>query len=169
MATGCSSHGATGATSATFGAAVRDLKSVLGGRRVTTAVPVGEELVFTDAALLEQVLVNLLDNAAKYSPTGAPVDLAARRHEDVYELTVCDQGTGIPPAERERVFDIFHRARAADQQAPGTGMGLAICKGFVEALGGTIDVTDTGSHGGSCIRVCLSQPSLVPGPPGDQE
>jgi two-component system sensor histidine kinase KdpD len=149
-----------------FGAAVRDLKSVLSRHTVTTTVPKGEELLFTDAALLEQVLVNLIENAAKYSPAGTSIALAASRWEKAYELSVCDRGSGILPEEREHVFDIFRRAQAADQRTAGTGMGLAICKGFVEALGGTIEITEAGPQGGSCFRVLLPQPrgALPPGP-----
>jgi two-component system sensor histidine kinase KdpD len=152
-----------------FGAAVRDLKHSLDGRPINVTVVAGEELIRTDAGLLEQVLVNLLENAAKYSPADTAVDLAGRRRGDGYELRVSDHGPGIPHGERERVFDVFHRARAADQKTAGTGMGLAICKGFVEALGGTIEVSSSANVGGCTVQIRLPQPRDAGPMPGAEE
>lgn len=152
-----------------FGAAVRDLKHALDGRPINVTVAPGEELIRTDAGLLEQVLVNLLENAAKYSPADTAVDLAGRRRGDSYELRVSDHGPGIPHGERERVFDVFHRARATDQKTAGTGMGLAICKGFVEALGGTIEVSSSANVGGCTVRIRLPQPRDASPMPGAEE
>jgi two-component system sensor histidine kinase KdpD len=72
---------------------------------------------------------------------------------------VCDQGPGIPPEDREKVFDIFYRARSSDGKGPGTGLGLAICRGIVEAHGGTIRI-DAGLHGtGTCVIIRLPLPA----------
>ncbi len=144
------------------GAATRSLRRALGGRPVEVTVAAGEQLIHTDAALLEQVLVNLLENAAKFSPDGSPIEVAGHRAREAYELTVCDRGPGIPPAERDRVFDMFHRVRGGDQQPTGTGMGLAICKGFVEALGGTIRAGGRSGGAGTCVAIRLSQPRELP-------
>jgi two-component system sensor histidine kinase KdpD len=95
-------------------------------------------LLQADGVLIEQVFANLLDNAAKYSPAAAPVNVTARRDGEVAEIKVTDQGPGIPPEHRDAVFDMFFRVRAGDRQPAGTGLGLAICRGFVEAHGGTI-------------------------------
>jgi two-component system, OmpR family, sensor histidine kinase KdpD len=91
-----------------------------------------------DPALLEQVLVNVLDNAVKYSPEGSRISVATTRHGGKVNLTVADEGVGIPADELGSVFDSFFRATRGDRVAPGTGLGLAIAKAFTEAMGGTI-------------------------------
>jgi two-component system sensor histidine kinase KdpD len=142
--------------------AVRDLKAFLGSRAVEVSVHDGAELIHTDNQLLGQVLVNLLENAAKYSPAESPIKLEARRGGDTYELSVSDLGPGIPADERERVFDMFHRVQVTDQRALGTGMGLAICKGLIEALGGTISAGASDTEKGTRITVRLPQPKGQP-------
>ncbi len=94
--------------------------------------------VVADPALLEQILVNLLDNAVKYSPPGSRISIASRRAGADVSLTVADEGVGIPGAELDAVFDSFFRASRGDRVAPGTGLGLAIAKAFCEAMGGHI-------------------------------
>ena len=91
-----------------------------------------------DAALLEQLIFNLLDNANKYSPSDRPIALHARRDSDTIVITVRDQGDGIPREDLERVFEKFYRGKQGDGRAAGTGLGLAICRGIVTAMGGTI-------------------------------
>ncbi len=91
-----------------------------------------------DAALLEQLVFNLLDNANKYSQAGFPIALHARRDGESIVITVRDQGDGIPSADLERVFEKFYRGKQGDGRAAGTGLGLAICRGIVTAMGGTI-------------------------------
>ena len=90
-----------------------------------------------DFVLFEQVLFNLLDNAAKYAPAGSTVELRGTRAADRVILQVLDEGEGIPPADIERVFDKFYRVHGTDRRRAGTGLGLAICRGFVEAMGRT--------------------------------
>ena len=103
------------------------------------AVDVPEHLaVDADPMLLEQVLVNVLDNAARYAPESSPITLRASAGGDAVTLTIADEGVGIPPDELELVFDSFYRARRGDRTAPGTGLGLAIARGLVEAMRGTI-------------------------------
>jgi two-component system sensor histidine kinase KdpD len=116
--------------------------------------------VFADPALLEQVFVNLLDNAAKYSPAGSRITVTASVASRQVLIEVADQGPGIPPAERQRVFDMFYRIRAADQQRPGTGLGLAICKAFVEAMGGTIAARAGNDGRGTRISLTLPRRDL---------
>ena len=111
---------------------------------VGVALPEPPPRVLADPALLEQVLVNLLENAAKYSPGGArtSVRVAAGRgpggRAEVV-VAVADEGVGIPVADLPHVFDSFYRARRGDQVAPGTGLGLAIARGMVAAMDGTIE------------------------------
>jgi two-component system sensor histidine kinase KdpD len=112
--------------------------------RVTGAMYAGVNIapnaayVMGDSTLLEQVLVNLLDNAVKYSPEGSRIAIAATRLENKVVLSVTDEGVGIPPDELGAVFDSFFRATRGDRVAPGTGLGLAIAKAFTEAMGGAI-------------------------------
>ena len=145
-----------------IGAARRALRQALGDRSIEISIREDSKVIHTDAALLEQVLVNLLENAAKYSPAGTSIAIDGHRQNVSYELSVCDQGPGISPAERERVFDLFRRAGHADQRPAGTGMGLAICKGFVEALAGTIEVSDGPGGRGTCFTIRLPQPRNRP-------
>jgi two-component system, OmpR family, sensor histidine kinase KdpD len=94
--------------------------------------------VMADPTLLEQVLVNVLDNAVKYAPEGSRISVTALRDGPNVSLSVADEGVGIPPDELGAVFDSFFRATRGDRVAPGTGLGLAIAKAFTEAMGGSI-------------------------------
>jgi len=94
--------------------------------------------VLADPALLEQVIVNILDNAVKYAPEGSRIALTATREAGQVCLRIADEGVGIPAGELAQVFDSFFRATRGDRVAPGTGLGLAIAKAFTEAMGGTI-------------------------------
>ena len=94
--------------------------------------------LLADPTLLEQVLVNILDNAVKYSAAGSRVTVTARRDAGRVAIAIGDEGVGIPAADLPHVFDRFFRATRGDRAAPGTGLGLAIAKAFVEAMGGSI-------------------------------
>jgi two-component system, OmpR family, sensor histidine kinase KdpD len=91
-----------------------------------------------DAALLEQLVFNLLDNANKYSPAGSPTTVSVGSEGNDVVLKVEDQGAGIPNDELERVFEKFYRVKGGDGRSPGTGLGLAICRGIAKAMGGDI-------------------------------
>jgi two-component system sensor histidine kinase KdpD len=91
-----------------------------------------------DPVLLEQVLFNLLDNARKYAGPSGTVKVFARSDADWTELSLTDDGDGIPAADLERIFQKFYRRGGSDGRGPGTGLGLAIVRGFVFAMGGTI-------------------------------
>jgi len=91
-----------------------------------------------DPALLEQVLINLFENAAKYAPGGEVVTVSARKSGEDVIVAVSDAGPGIPAADLPHVFDSFYRARLGDRTVPGTGLGLAIAHGLIEAMGGSI-------------------------------
>jgi two-component system sensor histidine kinase KdpD len=92
-----------------------------------------------DPALLEQVLVNVLDNAVKYSPEGSMVRVTAEAAGGMVAIAIADEGVGIAPEDLPHVFDSFFRARREDRARPGTGLGLAIARGLIEAMGGTIE------------------------------
>jgi len=138
-----------------IGRARARLDQPLHEHRLEVTIATDAEIVYADPALLEQVIVNVLDNAAKFSPPGSRVDIAASVLADDIVIAVTDEGPGIPPAERERVFDMFYRVRHRDQRRPGTGLGLAICKGFVEAMGGHIAVRAGREGHGTRIEISL--------------
>jgi two-component system sensor histidine kinase KdpD len=120
------------------GRAVRQVHQELRNHSLRIEVPLILPVVRGDPVLLEQALVNVLDNAAKYAPAGTDIAITAEKRGDAILLAVIDQGPGIPAADRERIFDMFYRVRAGDAQNRGTGLGLAIARGILEAHGGTI-------------------------------
>jgi two-component system sensor histidine kinase KdpD len=120
-------------------------------------VPDDLPLVRADPGLLERVLANLFSNALRHSPPDLRPMLRAREDGDRVVLDVVDHGTGVPSGLKERIFEPFARL---DERSPGVGLGLAVAKGFAEAMGGTIAAIDT-PGGGLTVRVTL--PALVSG------
>ena len=135
------------------GSALAQLGGRLEGHPVSVQVPEGLPLVPLDFVLMVQVLYNLLDNALKYSPAGAPIEVRAREAGSQLELAVADRGAGIPGADLAYVFDKFYRVQHRGA-ASGTGLGLSICKGIVEAHGGAIRA-DNRDGGGTIITLWL--------------
>ncbi len=109
--------------------------------QVSVALPDPAARVLADPALLEQVLVNLVDNALKYAPPGSATAIRVAAAKAGVMIQVLDGGVGIAADDLPHVFDSFTRARRGDRVAPGTGLGLAIARGMVEAMGGTITAT----------------------------
>jgi two-component system sensor histidine kinase KdpD len=122
------------------GAALNRLEDALGARQLITELPADLPLVPVDAVLIQQLLVNLLENALKYAPAGSPLEISARTRPGGVEMVVADRGPGIPAGEEQRIFDKFYRI--GDAGGGGVGLGLAICKGIVRAHGGQIFVTN---------------------------
>jgi len=147
------------------------LKPVLDERRirVSTHLAPDADRVFCDPMRIEQVLINLIGNAAKYAPAGGQVELASRLVEGAprprVEVVVADDGPGVAPEHRERIFERYFRA-GSDLGAGGLGLGLAICRDIVEAHGGRIQVGDR-PGGGSRFSFTLpvQLPDQVPAPP----
>lgn len=139
------------------GRALRRLDRDLAGHRVVRDLPASLPDVSGDAVLLEQVVTNILDNAAKYAPAGTQVMLSAGAAGDVVTLAVEDEGPGISEKDRSHVFDMFFRVRGGDGQPGGTGLGLAIAKGIVDAHGGTIRA-EPAQVDGTGTRIVLSLP-----------
>jgi len=123
------------------GTALEQLRERLTDRAVVVEVPADVPLVSGDMVLLVQVLVNLLDNALKYSPPQAPIEVRARATSEAVEIEVADRGSGIPPEDLARVFDKFYRVQHRGN-VTGTGLGLAICRGLVEAHGGQVQAAN---------------------------
>ncbi len=146
------------------GSAIRSLQPALAQHRVVADLPAELPLVEVDAVLLERVLVNLLENAAKYTPAGTTVTLSARPAGGMLEVDFADDGPGLPRGREEEVFEKFARG-SAESATPGMGLGLAICRAIVEAHGGTIRA-DPGHAPGArfVIRLPLgTPPEMEPG------
>jgi two-component system sensor histidine kinase KdpD len=131
-------------TEEVIGAALSRVEEALGERPVAVRVARDATDVMVDPVLFQQVLVNLLENAIKYSPAGTGIELEARRTIGSVEIDVADQGPGIPPGEEDKVFEKFHRASTSTD---GMGLGLAICRGMVMVHGGTIRCENRPSGG----------------------
>lgn len=134
--------------------AIARLGSSLDAHDVAVEIPSDPALVRADATLLGQVLVNLLENAAKFAPPATRITVRARREREQQVIAVIDEGPGIPPSQRQHVFDLFYRAEQWDS-VNGSGVGLAICKGFVEAMGGTIMAAAGQDDVGTSIEIRL--------------
>jgi two-component system sensor histidine kinase KdpD len=115
-------------------------------------------LLDLDMVLMEQVLFNLFDNAAKYAPQGSRITVTARHEDGSAVIRVLDEGGGIPEADLERIFDKFYRVHRSDRQRAGTGLGLAICRGFVEAMGGSITAANRIDRQGAVFTIRLPVP-----------
>ena len=134
------------------GVALIRMEEQLAGRPVATEFSQELPLVPVDEVLLEQVFVNLLENAAKYTPPGTPIELSAEAGSQEVIVTVADRGPGIPAGEEERVFEKFQRAGSS--AGSGVGLGLTICRGIVAAHGGRIWV-ERRPGGGALFRFTI--------------
>lgn len=150
------------------GAAIRFCASSLGLRRVSVQLDAALPLLSIDAVLMERVLCNLLENAAKYSPANSTIDLVAFADAEDVQILVRNDGEGFPPARLKEVFLLFERGEAESSVA-GMGVGLAICRAIVEAHGGRI-VAENPAVGGAQVRITLPRgepPAFVPEPGDD--
>jgi two-component system sensor histidine kinase KdpD len=141
------------------GSAIQRASSVLARHKLRLDIDAGLPMAQGDPVLLEQVLFNLLDNAAKYTPAGTTITLTAGRNDNRIAVQIADEGPGLPSDARERVFDKFYRVHAGDSQRAGTGLGLAICRGFVEAMGGTITAANRAGGNGAVFTIVLPSTS----------
>jgi len=137
------------------GTALERAARILAAHRVELDLAPDLPMLDVDPVLFEQVLFNLLDNAAKYSPAGSTIEIQACPDRGRVCVCVADEGTGIAPSDLDRIFDKFYRVQAADRQRPGTGLGLAVCRGFVEAMGGTIAAGNRANRSGAVFTLIL--------------
>jgi two-component system sensor histidine kinase KdpD len=129
--------------------ALDELKQLLLHHPVDVRIPAGLPTARMDSAHIKEVLVHLIENAAKYSPAGAPIRITAeaKDNDQTLNISIADRGPGIDDFEQSLVFEKFYRGRNQRVQVHGTGMGLAICKAIVEAHGGRLGVTSQLGHG----------------------
>ncbi len=142
-----------------IGAALNRASRILACHQVNVAVPVNLPMVHLDAVLFEQALFNLFDNAAKYAPENSPITVKAHADTSNITLQISDRGPGIPPDDLEHVFDTFYRVRKGDHVQAGTGLGLPIARGFIEAMGGSIRAGNQQEGTGAVFTVTLPVPA----------
>jgi two-component system sensor histidine kinase KdpD len=140
-------------------AAISHMEEQMGSRPLSVDLP--EQWVHVDPVLLDQALVNLLDNALKFSPPGSAIRIHGAVQDGAFRLQVEDEGPGIPPGEEELIFEKLYRGTGG-ALAPGAGLGLAICRAIAEAHGGTVTA---GNQPGGGARLTISLP-LENGDPG---
>jgi two-component system sensor histidine kinase KdpD len=144
-----------------IGSTLRRAAKIMGQHRVEVALADDLPMLEIDAVLFEQVLFNLLDNAAKYGAPGTGVRIQGWRDGPSIYLQVLDEGGGIPAGDLEHIFDKFYRAQKGDQVRAGTGLGLAISRGFVEAMRGTITAANRSDRPGAVFTIVLPVPVTV--------
>ncbi|MCU0961229.1 MAG: sensor histidine kinase KdpD, partial [Pirellulaceae bacterium] len=144
-----------------IGSALNRLERQLAGRDVSVRLADGLPLAHVDGVLLESVLVNLVDNAAKYSATGSPLQVHAEEDAGRIAVEVADRGQGLVPGDEQRIFEAFYRGANARSDRRGTGLGLAICRAIVQAHGGTIAARNR-LGGGTVIRFTIPQGTAPP-------
>jgi len=150
------------------GVALIRLQDRLQEHPVEVHLPPDLPLVPMDGVLIEQVFVNLLENAVKYTPPGTPIEISGAKLDGRVRVDVADRGPGVPAGEERRIFDKFYRV-AGEGPVSGVGLGLTICRGIITAHGGRIWVENR-PGGGALFRFTLplgaEPPPSVPGEPG---
>lgn len=146
-----------------IGVALIRLDDALQGREVKVDLPADLPMVSIDGLLIEQVVINLLENALKYTPAGSPLEIAARARPGEVEVSVADRGPGLPPGEETRIFEKFYRAPDPTPSS-GIGLGLTICQGIIRAHGGRIWAANR-EGGGAIFRFTLPIVGTPPAPP----
>ncbi|EPH42051.1 putative Sensor protein KdpD [Streptomyces aurantiacus JA 4570] len=134
---------------------------------VVLDIPEALPMVAADKGLLERAVANVIENALKYSPDGKPVLVAASTTADQVQLRVVDRGPGVPDEAKDRIFEPFQRYGDAPRGA-GVGLGLAVARGFTEAMGGTLAAEDTPGGGLTMVlalRLVPGRPQTSPGLP----
>ncbi len=149
------------------GSAIGRLQRYQPAARFDVCLPKDAGPIRVHPALVEQALFNVLENGTRFSPPGEAVTVDVSLVGAVLRIDVSDRGPGIPPAERERVFDMFFRVTRGDRSGEGSGLGLAICRGMIGAHGGSVEALDGPDGRGTTIRIVL--PDVLAGAqPADQ-
>lgn len=137
------------------GVVLRRCRGLLGDLQLQVQVPHDLPLLHVHAALIEQALFNVLENAIRFSPAAGTVSLNAAIDQGALVIDVADQGPGIAAESRSQVFDMFHTFSHGDQYPGGTGLGLAICRGIMAAHRGSVEVLRSEPGVGTCMRLSL--------------
>jgi two-component system sensor histidine kinase KdpD len=140
------------------GSTLRRAARILAQHEVEVELAADLPMLAVDPVLFEQILFNLLDNAAKYAPSRTTIRIQSWRERNSIRLQVLDEGDGIPPDDLEHIFDKFYRAQKGDQVRAGTGLGLAISRGFVEAMQGSITAANRSERSGAVFTISLPIP-----------
>jgi two-component system sensor histidine kinase KdpD len=143
------------------GSVLERASKILARHRVEVETAPDLPMLDLDPVLFEQALFNLLDNAAKYSPSDSKIRIETWQEDDTVRLEVADEGRGIPADEIDRIFEKFHRAEKEDQVQAGTGLGLAISRGFIEAMGGSITAANRTDQPGAVFTITMPIPKSV--------
>jgi two-component system sensor histidine kinase KdpD len=148
------------------GVALNEVQDMLPEERLSIEVPAEGSLIRVDFSLIEQVLINLLENATKYSPPASKISLTVSTDQGDLRVAIRDCGLPVPADDRLRIFDKFYRLHSSKHMT-GTGLGLSICKGIIEAHGGKIWVepeplTETGNRFIFALPLEADQPKSVP-------
>lgn len=136
-------------------AAVGRMRSALSDIEVEIDIEPDAALVYVHAALLEQAFVNLIENAARFSPKDGKISISARRFGDEISIEIVDQGPGIPLRDREKIFDMLYSGDQASGRRKGTGLGLSICRSLIGAHGGHLVALDGPRGIGACMQITL--------------
>jgi two-component system sensor histidine kinase KdpD len=152
-----------------IGSALCRLERQLEGRSVRTRVAEDVPLVFFDPVLLEQVVINLIENAIRHAGPASPIEISASLDGDAIVVQVADRGPGVPPGHEEKVFEKFYRAPGASPGDGGVGLGLTICRAIVAAHDGRIwfaNRPDGGAIVCFTVPVCSAARALESPPSG---
>ncbi|MDX2073599.1 MAG: ATP-binding protein [Alphaproteobacteria bacterium] len=141
---------------------LKSLHPLIGKQRFSIQAPQDFPILKVNSALMELVFLNLLENAIKYGPADGEVKVIASFDANGATIDIDDDGEGIPESEREAIFVKFYRSRHGDRKIAGTGLGLYICRGIVEAHGGSISAIDPHDGKGACVRIHLPPSALIP-------
>jgi two-component system sensor histidine kinase KdpD len=143
-----------------IGTVLTSLQKHLVGRQIKVEIPSGIPLIYADAVLIEQVLINLIENALRYTPSGTHIDIHVETSQQAVAIAVADFGPGIPLGQEKHLFEKFYQANKEGAQS-GVGLGLTICRAIVEAHGGSIGVHNK-PEGGAVFTFTLPNDQLPP-------
>lgn len=136
-----------------IGSALKRVERRLASHHLRMSLDADLPMLLLDFVLAEQVLVNVLENAGKFAPAGTEIVVSAARRSDDVVIRIEDRGPGIPDQDLPRIFERFFRAPVGDHRPAGVGLGLSVCKGFVEAMGGSITAENRRSGTGVAVTI----------------